>query len=911
MTTAIINEANITYRDFNSLGIPATGRNEPNKTEIRALFAVVDSILGSLGVNGAIKYKRATYAELDSIVGPDLNDLAIVYNDAPELMGIYAAVGSWQLTPIGLPFQFYDMISSVMSQSENVLAAADAFGEVSTQIGPGEAGVVTYNGDTELFAVNPKAEFKGDPGGNVMAIGLKTAASALTTLTTGVDRVATSGFAAVGQGAASYAYDPTVTAITAAANPLTQFFVTSSARGYRLNVDQVLTTMVGARNDLSTDDAPSIVAALNNAPWRSLIGDTGSGSLLKATIAAPYQSELLGGGVKSWLHSDAGAGLENIRAAPSAGYKRMFRLNLDASSVVIQNTAGNLSNAVKNFRHTATLTRAAGRHLVLFEFAGSQKFEDIRVTDVRTVIRQADTYCDFVNACRIQSFQQDILTTDTYRNGYLIELPFPGDGMHISQILSSGATDENGVVVPGRSLYARLKTGFVFDNILNGHVVIEDCHDFYGHSMHMEDGQVRIINSSGKLHSATFFMRDNAVPAYHLTPLIIETLALQAGVNAFAIELSNINFLYSNKITGTLWNYPRDLPNFKIEGNSQTSRIILNVRDVYRLDQSDSNQAHRQLYGSTCGDAVFDAYTHIASRNSRWNNGAWEIVGALPAIPTAGSAPDGLAQVTNDPLNHRRWDGATGTYYYKLAALYDPIRMLGLNGTFEISASAVNGAAHGIEIAPVQEWRGPFLYRLYRGTSAGVYDSYIDIALVAGARLYDSGLDICGMPWIARTPGGVDTLNSTGIRGFKIAPGGIDTASDAYGNVTVRSSSNSIPTVGGWRRGDVFELDTPFTDGFTILLGYRRRTNCTKAATSNTVSIDGVSGDWDPILVDNGIPQATTTQLQSLAATINTDLKRLNRIVRNTTTQHLVFANGSAANATWTDVSAGTVYTPV
>lgn len=114
--------------------------------------------------------------------------------------------------------------------------------------------------------------FKGDPGGNVMAIGLFNAASSLT-IPVGTDLVQTSGYSAKGKGAARYFHDATVDAAYATANPRTSF-VDQAGRGFKLDVSNgVAVTQTGAVADAvynsttskwdGTDDAAAIQAAAN------------------------------------------------------------------------------------------------------------------------------------------------------------------------------------------------------------------------------------------------------------------------------------------------------------------------------------------------------------------------------------------------------------------------------------------------------------------------------------------------------------------------------------------------------------------------------------------------------------------------------------------------------------------------
>lgn len=99
-------------------------------------------------------------------------------------------------------------------------------GTAGSILNPESDTVLGFDG-VASFALLPKTAFKGDPGGNVLAVGLFSALAGLT-IPVGTDVVQTSGYAAVGTGAGRYVSDATATAGLAAAHPL---FCKQSANG--------------------------------------------------------------------------------------------------------------------------------------------------------------------------------------------------------------------------------------------------------------------------------------------------------------------------------------------------------------------------------------------------------------------------------------------------------------------------------------------------------------------------------------------------------------------------------------------------------------------------------------------------------------------------------------------------------
>jgi len=125
------------------------------------------------------------------------------------------------------------------------------------------------------------ASFKGDPGGNIMAIGLFAAAAGLS-IPSGTDAVRTAGHSVNGVGIADYVADAAVDTAYVAANPRTSF-ISANGRGFRLAPHLIVTPyMVGARGanvvsnpaavitdqatlDASTDDSDALQAFFDHA----------------------------------------------------------------------------------------------------------------------------------------------------------------------------------------------------------------------------------------------------------------------------------------------------------------------------------------------------------------------------------------------------------------------------------------------------------------------------------------------------------------------------------------------------------------------------------------------------------------------------------------------------------------------
>lgn len=138
---------------------------------------------------------------------------------------------------------------------------------------------------TLLSAIN-----KGDPGGNVMAIGLFLDGNTID-IPVGTDIVRTSGYSTTGKGGAFYEYDAAVDAAYVTANPRSAF-ISSNGRGFKLSLDQQLNVfMFGAVGDDTANDGPAFVYAIQFS-YDNAIDGTGfppsAGPSLKIPLAQYY-----------------------------------------------------------------------------------------------------------------------------------------------------------------------------------------------------------------------------------------------------------------------------------------------------------------------------------------------------------------------------------------------------------------------------------------------------------------------------------------------------------------------------------------------------------------------------------------------------------------------------------------------
>lgn len=125
--------------------------------------------------------------------------------------------------------------------------------------------------------------FQGSPGGNTQAIGLWSAFTGFT-IPVGTDQVRTSGYSVTGRGAAYYTLDPDQVTATATATRKKS----ANNRWFILDPAQMLNVhMFGALADGTTNDGPSIQAALNYAQGCPMYAPAGTYKVSTAITYTP------------------------------------------------------------------------------------------------------------------------------------------------------------------------------------------------------------------------------------------------------------------------------------------------------------------------------------------------------------------------------------------------------------------------------------------------------------------------------------------------------------------------------------------------------------------------------------------------------------------------------------------------
>jgi len=252
--------------------------------------------------------------------------------------------------------------------------------------------------------------------------------------------------------------------------------------------------------------------------------------------------------------------------------------------------------------------------------------------------------------------------------------------------------------------------------------------------------------------------------------------------------------------------------------------VTLEVRNSYRRYTKNSALDTSQQHGLTLETntatpiTAWNRYSYALSRQGRVYRG--QVVDQTFSVSPLSASFTGISSAAVDSTES--WGIASGTYYYHAQYMLDTGRRVGRTGTAGEQSVALTNGGSGTRLAI--EFNGKptaAILRVYRGTSAGSYTSFVDIPVFSARIFYDSGAALNGYPWQSRTAGAVDTINELGEVGVEFSGG----------SVAVRAAGT--PTVGTWLVGDDIYRTAPAAAG-------KRAWTCTTAGTPGTWKAWGV-----------------------------------------------------------------------
>lgn len=523
----------------------------------------------------------------------------------------------------------------------------------------------------------------------------------------------------------------------------------------------------GAADDGTTDDSEAIQDAIDHI--NSMGGGTvrlGRNHGLSSSFVVPVGVDVIGHGRGTVLSILPGATLTGdfamlVNSTDGSGWTTSY-------PNVPSNRIGNFK--IKNDNHATVTCRG------IF-IASSAELFDIRTDNLHQAIKTTSQYLDLLTIRRI--FCAYARGTD-----YQIQIANLGDGLDISQVIF---VDSSGTQPEAYGIYVTGCNGGQIRNIIGGYHKVQDsvgvvCSGWHGEA---EDVEHLTIENSSVILDGMYLWAGN-VPRIKLTA---------TSDHQHTVSMRNVNFVVNhNAMPDTYDQYDLQThPNYLITVEN-CGKLATQVGQIAKADVGG------MLIKASGGSAIsgWNNYSHLLSK--RGVIGYRETPELDHALDCGSGSIFAISSLqTNSTVT---WGEATGTYYYRLQLIYDPVRMIGMNDAGSEGSLALTEDGNGaLMTVGFNDRKRNAILRVYRGTTTNTYDKYVDIPLIATRRLYDDGTYVNGYPWQERSAGAVDTLFADPVS-IKWA-----------GALLEMRGLASNPTAGAWKAADIIYAGAPSGSG--------------------------------------------------------------------------------------------------
>jgi hypothetical protein len=428
---------------------------------------------------------------------------------------------------------------------------------------------------------------------------------------------------------------------------------------------------------------------------------------------------------------------------------------------------------------------------------GSGKFEQMRFNGLtQSIMRPTGFYTDSFHL-------SDIIAENPQDNlAYQFDILGLGDGFMAKNIHCpyTVATAES-----MKAMRLRGIQGGTIEACIGGDYLIELCGNINLIGGHFERAQH--IYDSSNVTVDSQFLPDTRIPI-----ITQGTFASASNESRYTVKLQNTRF---RNVEGLM-----EWSGFHVQQGDSVSLAVDNVAHEWTVMgdfQRDQHAGIRicQTDGVTPIPS-FNNYSYLTSRKSVVD--IPNIVSLDYGVRMADAAFQGIASSRVETVGTRKtgvdqWKAAVGTYYYNVQVLYDAGRALGRNPVnAEASLTAVADKMNVLNVGFATSPRHGII-RLYRGTVAGTYTHYVDIHTLGSTFMFDNGIAVNGIPWLTRTAGGMNTINSMGsfIR---------------FVGSRIKLVSDALPgNAGSFIQGDLVERTDGGIDANSMLLiGHKRLT---------------------------------------------------------------------------------------
>ena len=484
----------------------------------------------------------------------------------------------------------------------------------------------------------------------------------------------------------------------------------------------------------------------------------------------------------------------------------MFRLNVDSSGKWILGYLGPRAGTVRDLR----LWNDLDIDIRGFEVGGGYKFSRVSAENFCQLAKANRDYVDQLTYEECLLFWKEAPREwpEDHRSGF--QSGALGDGLRIDGCHSvpfAGASRTGGADY--KSIALSMCRGGVIANQINGliHLRLSSAVTVIGG--HFELGGLQLSESSAAVRSSAFFNR----ALLGRSPIDV----LPSDDNScFTLSLDDVSFHVLEDFGGLPTAADvRLAPNYRLSVKDSFRRFgrngHLGMQGVFGMSVADGKGIPLPEWSSKSAACSMAGTVDIDGRVSTEVVISTSRAGALEARSTKRAAPFAME---------------TGSYSYAYQVLYDTARLLGHDMDAREVSLALTRDGSGAMLK-ASRLAGVTL-RWYRGTETGAYKWFADVPVVAPGAMYDFGGHVSGFPWIARSPGPVDTLAIPDFYGTVRWPGDLIDASFPAAAATL------VPTAGSWKTGDMIRFANIPIEGSSRVAGLRRLTT----GDGNVIGVD-------------------------------------------------------------------------
>lgn len=446
---------------------------------------------------------------------------------------------------------------------------------------------------------------------------------------------------------------------------------------------------------------------------------------------------------------------------------------------------------------------------------GGTYLQSIYANKVLQLWSKPNNYIDNVHIDTIHIAQY----ANDYAGEYMIDLNGNGDALRLGNLNFpvqpvTDPTLRNAIQIKNS------RCGGSIQNLVNGTIRLERCEGFRVSDFHNERGQLLLNQSNVSLRDSWFSLLDSYTGSPYYP---VELEGRSTGGGSFELLMENVQFVQGNSV------FNRAFP-AEVKMDTEYTLRCLGVRRISQFAGTEATNSGIRLHtaaGSEITEWTKNSF-YLSQNGAYSQNRAMGTFNSSIANPFSGvSGPSAITGLVAGTL-------ATGTYYYRSQSFIDVDALLGRNSASgEISQAVVLGQCVSMSVTANNNTSSVML-RVYRGTSTGSYNFYVDIPIINASTLVDTGSALSGWPWISRSAGAIDTLNAASGE-YYVTP-----ASGAQGLIpfeTIIGDADSAIGGGGYINS-IYVWNSPLTAARTATLsslatrvGTRVRVVRTAAAT--------------------------------------------------------------------------------